>query len=432
MAEAGRNFTLPDIVEFLFPASSAAVINETSVALAYANEARMIAPSSPIGTRLLVLFTPSPTSEDLVAWERTAADDSDTLLALARQHEKLGEKLAAVRCWEKSIAALPSVTSVTELAEFHSKHGDLKKWEETLTDFLKTPELGLEHSVVQTDLAFGFAHIGDWKKAKPYALAAAETYSCRSLGAGSYIAEGLGEWELSEQLVKAEATSYPTYNGAEWYIWCRRTGRGDVKSAEQLAAKYFELPQPHPDETTFIVRGMYDVLQGNLQEARDSFQQALNIKRTFTYTCLAAQLSKELKDEPAAKEVIAAMEQELENPTVKREAEVLTAGKRLLDLVKDGNPSPERVAAIEEALLKLNDEGRKSAVGWCYFIGTELEAAGNKKEAEKYWRRALIDFDRDQILACLAGVKLAKLNGKSRPDDDPLAAKDLWPPLKAK
>lgn len=218
MEEAGRNFTLPDVVEFLFPASTAAVIKEPDVALAYANEARAIAPTSAVGTRLLALFTPSPTSEDLLAWERAAADDADTLQALARQHQKLKETVPAVRCWEKSIAALPSVTSVTELADFHRQQGDLKKWEETLTDFLQTPSYGLEHSHVQDDLALGFAHRGDWTKAKPYALAAAETYSCRSLIVGSYIAEGLGEWDLSEQLVKAESSNYPTNNGAEWYI----------------------------------------------------------------------------------------------------------------------------------------------------------------------------------------------------------------------
>jgi tetratricopeptide (TPR) repeat protein len=432
MTEANRNFTLPDIVEFLFPVSSGATVKEPAIALEYANEARAIAPSSAVGTRLLVLYTPSPTSEDLINWERSAGDDSDTLLGLAQHHKKLGEKVPAVRCWEKSIAALPSVTSVTELAGFYHKEGDLKKWEETLTDFLQKPSLGLEHSVVERELAFGFAQRGDWKKAKPYALSAAETYSCLGLGVGTYITEGLGEWEVSEQLAKAEATSYPTNNGADWYFWCCRTGRGDVKSAEKLAAQYFALPQPHPNDTTYVVRGMYDVLQGNLQDARVNFRQAANIKHTFTYACVIAELSKELKDEPAAKQAITDMENELENPTIERKAEVVTAGKLLLDFVKNGNPSPERVAALEAALLKLGDENRNSAVGWCYFIGTELDAAGNKKEAEKYWRRSLIDATRDQILATFAGAKLAKHSGKSRPDDDPLAAKDMWPPLAAK
>jgi tetratricopeptide (TPR) repeat protein len=434
MKEASPDFTLPGIVEMMFGGGSSANITEPEVALRYANQARAIAPSSPIGTRLLVLFTPSPKAEDLTAWEKTAADDSTTLLGLAQKYAKLDEKEAAIRCWEKSIAALPSVTAVTELAAFHRKQGDLKKWEETLTAFLNTPTLGLEHSVVQQQLAFGFAHTGEWSKAKPYAIAAAQTYSCSSLETGSYIAEGLGEWDLSEQLIRAAATNYPTGKGAEWYIWCRRTGRGDVKAAEPLAEKYFALPQPHPDEVTFLVRGMWELLRGNVGPARDSFLQVLNLKRTFTYTCLVAQLSRELKDETTSTEVFDAMEKDIQNakPDVKRPPDVIAAGRLMVDLVKNGNPTPERVSAIEQYLLKFDEEHRQSSIGWCYIIGAELERAGNKKEAEKYWRRALIDANRDQLLATLAGAKLAKYNHTSRPDDDALAPKDLWPPHKPK
>ena len=60
------------------------------------------------------------------------------LLLYAQHHLKSGNKVAAVRCWEKSIAALPSAQSAIELADFHRNQGDLKKWEETLVNFLKT------------------------------------------------------------------------------------------------------------------------------------------------------------------------------------------------------------------------------------------------------------------------------------------------------
>jgi hypothetical protein len=128
------------------------------------------------------------------------------------------------------------------------------------------------------------------------------------------------------------------------------------------------------------------------------------------------------------------MENEVANPADPklRPPSVDKAGMLLLDLLKNGNPSDERLASIEDALLNLDEEHRNSAVGWCYFIGTELEALGKKKEADKYWRRAIVDVSRHQGLAVLAGDKLAKLNGKSRPNDDSLNADNLWPPLKAK
>jgi hypothetical protein len=147
-------------------------------------------------------------------------------------------------------------------------------------------------------------------------------------------------------------------------------------------------------------------------------------------TFFVAQLSKELKDEAMCSEVIAAMEKEVASPAnpSTRTPTVDAAGSLLLDLLKNGNPTPERISAIETALLKIESSHRISSVGWCYFVGCELDAAGKKKEADKFWRRALIDPGRDNPLAILAGAKLAGHNGTARPNSDPLTADDLWPP----
>jgi hypothetical protein len=179
---------------------------------------------------------------------------------------------------------------------------------------------------------------------------------------------------------------------------------------------------------------MYQIFKGDPKAAREQFQQALQIRPTFTCTCLVAQLSKELKDDATSAKIIAEMEDEVTNPTDggTRTPEVDRAGMLLLDLVKNGNPTPERLAKVDEAFLKIDEDHRASPVAWSYFIGNELESAGKVKEAEKYWRRTLNDATRQQVVATLAGAKLAKHNGTSRPDKDVLEAKDLWPPLKEK
>jgi tetratricopeptide (TPR) repeat protein len=435
MAEASRGFTLPDEIEYLMPGGSSGIRADLDDAAASANEVSKIAPGSPVGVRALIQATKDPTLKDLETWEKDAADDSVSLTTVGREFFKAGREDDAIRCWEKAIEAQPnSLEATTELAACFRKQGDLKNWETTLVEFLKTESVGLEHSVAQQELALGFAHDGDWKKARPYALAAAQTYSERSLNVGSLIMEGLAEWDISEQMAHASATGYPTNEGAGWFIWCRRTGRGDVKSAEQLADQYFQLPHPHPTEESHMLLGLYQQLKGNLQAARDSYLQALAIKRTFTFTCLVAELSKEIKDEGTEAEVLAAMEKEVAQPVDKtvRTPEVDQAGLLLLDLVKNGNPTAERVSAIEDSLLKIDERHRPSAVAWCYFVGNALEAAVQEKEAEKFWRRALIDPDRQPLLATLAGAKLAAHSGTARPDGDALTAADLWPPMKTK
>lgn len=431
MASASHGFTLPEEVEFLMPQAGSGIRIDLENAVQSATEVTKIAPGSPIGIRLLVQATQTPTAEQLVAWEREANEDSLTLTVIGKAQLKAGNEDAAIRCYEKALESLPSsLEAATELAACFRQQGDLKNWEKTLVDFLKTESVGLEHSVVQDDLAVGFVGDGDWKKARPYALAAAQTYSERSLDIGSEVMEGLAEWNISEQLAHASASGYPTNEGARWYIWCKRTGRGDVKNAEQLAAQYFTLPQPHPTVETYMLRGLYQVLKGDLNSGRDAFQQALEMNRNFTFTCLVAQLSRELNDETTRTNVIDAMEKEVALPTGKaaRNAVVDKAGLLLLDLVKNGKPSKEKLKAFDDALGQQDETHHDSTVGWCYFVGNELESAGEEKEAEKYWRRALVDSSNLPMLASLAGAKLAAKNGTSRPDGDVLTAEDLWPP----
>jgi hypothetical protein len=100
----------------------------------------------------------------------------------------------------------------------------------------------------------------------------------------------------------------------------------------------------------------------------------------------------------------------------------------LLELVKSGDPSADRLATLDEALKAADKTRHNTTIGWAYIIGNELEAAGREKEAEKYWRRVLVDPSHPAFFATLSGVKLAKYNGTARPDDDVLTADDLWPP----
>jgi tetratricopeptide (TPR) repeat protein len=427
---AGRDFTLPDFVEYMFPAGPGAVNKGESETKSLGEEVLKIAPGTPIGTRILAQVTPSASDEQLATWEEEANDDSITLFTIAQYHARQGQEDAAVRCWQKAIEALPSSGEATiQLASYYRTHDDLKNWEKTLVDYLQTEDLGLQHSVVEQQLALGLAFQGEWKKAKPYALSSAQTYSCDGLRIGSHITEGLADWKMSEQLMAAASTNYPSSTGAEWYVWCRRNGRGDVKSAELLAAKFFALPQPHPTETSWSDLGQYKLLQGDARAARDAFQQVLSLRRTFGHTCLVAQLSREINDDAARTEAISAMENVAANGGGSNPLtpEVKKAGLLLLDMVKNGNLSAERLMVLDEALRAVDKTRHNSTIGWSYFIGNELEAAGREKDAEKYWRRVLVDPGHPAIYATLSGAKLAKYNGTARPDDDALTSDDLWP-----
>src|SRR5690606_20789468 len=128
-----------------------------------------------------------------------------------------------------------TVENTRQLANLHWSRNDLGKWRATLQRFIdEAPDTSLDHAQMHAQLANGYAHFGEYAKAKPHALEAAQTYSGWGLLCASRICEGLGHWEESEQWVRACCDSYPTSSGYRLYFWCRRTGRGDVDTARGM------------------------------------------------------------------------------------------------------------------------------------------------------------------------------------------------------
>jgi hypothetical protein len=185
---------------------------------------------------------------------------------------------------------------------------------------------------------------------------------------------------------------------------------------------------------THLHRGAYFVLLGDAKSAREAYQEALKIQPSFSGTCMAALLSRELKDETTRIELIAAMEKAVANPQGQnpRTPAIDKAGLLILELMRTGDASPGRIASVEASIAAIDDNDRTTRCAMNFYAGAELEALGQINEAEKFWRRSLVEPIHDRYVSALAGAKLAKLHGTSRPDDDALDETDLWPPLNPK
>jgi tetratricopeptide (TPR) repeat protein len=426
----GRNFTVPGLVEYLFPYGSNMGTYATALATDCAKELQAIAPGSSIGTRILIEASTEPKAEELKAWEEELSDDPTAFSELGERYLKLKDEESAQRCFERSLVILPTSGTTIKLSNLYRDQGDNEKWEKTLSAFLETPDLGLEHAQIQQQLALGLAHRGEWKKAKPHAVVAGETYSAWGLQCASYVCEGLGEWDESEKWIRAACENYPSGCGDGWYRWCKRNGRGDLKAAEALADNYLGMPNPHPTIDTNIHRAAHYVLKGNSETALTFYNQVIFEKRGYVTTCMIADIARQRQDGPARAEVIDLMEKEFAHPAEGnvRIPQLDEVGLLIVDLAKNGNPTPERLAHIDELMLALPYAHREIMTVWSFLIGNELEALGKKEEAEKYWRRCLIQPVRNADYSDLAGAKLAALhNGPARPDDDVLTPADLWP-----
>jgi len=385
-----------------------------------------IAPHSEIAVRFELHTNKDPSTQQLDAWQQELSEDATAFSKLGDSYLKKGDIEKAAACFAKSAAMLPMSATSTKLANIYWET-DFDKWEKPLLDFLTSEDSGLAHSRVHRQLALGYQHYGLWEQSKPHALAAGQTWSATGLQLASENCEALAEWQESEYWVRERSEKYPSYSGEKWYFWCRRTGRGNELDAQAVAQKYFEGEFRRPTRWNYISKGAYHILEQDLPSALQAYQKSQSIKAVFTCSFMIAQLSRQLGNEEARTQVLADIEKAAEDPDHFGK-EVTEVGLAIVELLKTGDDSPEKIGRIEKLLENYDKEVTRSA--FAYFVGAELEALENQEEAEKYWRRAMNLPDRDRVYATLSGSKLAERYGTSRPDNRPLDVSDLWPTRK--
>lgn len=430
MPQAQRNFTLQGMMEFVAGFAANPNAGPPEVLNMLVDELREVAPQWECTTLYGLNWLKTPTPERLQQFEQALKESPIGWAYLAHYYNSLGDTENAARCARRALDVAPLSDATLLLANIYRQQGNWDKWEETLTGFLETPDLGLAHGPALETLALGLAARGQWKRAKGFALQYAQTYSAAGLTVATVITEGLAEWEESEEWVRALSTSYPSNQGLHWYLWCRRTGRGDVDAAKRYAEQFLAGNRLTDRHTAFLAGVFYET-NGNLAKALEAYQVALSAAPSYNFSFKVARLARQTGNDRLRTETLNAAQKiqlEFDDDSPLAERQVVAAGVAVLQLMKTGDCSPERLAKIEQRLSELDASG--FAISACD-LAMELSALGKTEEAEKYWRRCLVTADADWGSATLAGYQLAKLHGKSRPDDDVLDESDLWPPLKA-
>ncbi len=270
-----HDFTMKGRLEYFFSNPSTWNTSTTKISPYYVREFCAIAPHSEISVRYSIHTARKPTIKQLEEWEDKLTVDATAYTKLGNRYHSLNDIERAVRCYEKSLKALPTYETASKLADLYWQK-DFDKWEKALSDFLNSEDLGLQHARAHQKLAYGYAHYGLWHEAKAHAEAAGQTWSAWGLQIASYACEGLAEWEESEHWIREKSQSYPSYSGKEWYYWCRRTGRGDEYQAQLLAKKYFSTEFAKPTRDNQVELGVYHLLEGlalcELRHARSVIQ----------------------------------------------------------------------------------------------------------------------------------------------------------------
>ena len=427
---AHRNFTLLGMLEFAHGYEMRQGPPSGPLADMLSDEVREVAPRSDKFAAWKLAWAQTPTLEQLQEWTTQLKQNSLALFHLAERYRDAGEIAAAIGAAERSVNASSRPDVVVLLAQLYWGKHDYAAWEKALLNYLASAEPSLDAGPLMQELFGGYAELGEWVKGKPYAQRAAQTGSADGLWLYARACEGLALWDESERTMRAASEGYANESAYYWYFWCRRNGRGDVSAAAKLVKENESLFNRRNRTITFY-EGAYHLLNGDSRQAMEAFRIAHAEKATFSCAFYIAQLAREAGDERGRMEVLNAMQKTAMQESLEATPEdraMNAVGLAILQLIKTGDASTERLAKIEKSLANVESITRSS---WAYLLGQELEYLGKHDEAEKYWRRSLTTPSCDMAAVTLAGFALSKRHGTSRPDDDAWDENDLWPPRRS-
>jgi tetratricopeptide (TPR) repeat protein len=205
--------------------------------------------------------------------EKKFADDPIVMSALIDRYMKLEQYKDAERCAESRVRVAPDYASFHRLANIYKADGDMAKWKETLERSLQLPAQGLEDSQVRNQIARYHMGRNEWKEAVVYADQAAESGAAWAMLTASRCHEMVGDWEKSEQMVKAVSERYDN-QAFDWMLWCHRTGRGGSQAADDVARKRFESFGTQAMPVPLEQIGAYYLLRKEPEKALLVFQKA--------------------------------------------------------------------------------------------------------------------------------------------------------------
>ncbi|GAB5404403.1 MAG: hypothetical protein Aurels2KO_26340 [Aureliella sp.] len=341
-------------------------------------------PKSPIRWRYEILYSDIESVDELAEIEDKLGRDAigyrhagAEYWGIYKRTEAEAALTGAIRCLNRSIKLLPDSSTAIRLAKIHWDQGNKQAWESSLQEFLASDveQTGLQPSVIQAHLAYGLADQGRWKEAHEFALLAASTASGSGFLCASATAEGLEDWDESEDWIQALSTNYPSSSGYRWYFWCRRNERGNVESARRIASAYFRAPTKTGKSE--FARGIYCILERRGNEAFEAFQYAAERELPLAAFLAFTFAGNEIQKDEARLEVNRIVESCEQTPESER-----TLEEKMNLLFADlANKSSLSEADIDAYKKQLPEEASQQRNAYAFLLGRLLQLAGETDQA---------------------------------------------------
>jgi tetratricopeptide (TPR) repeat protein len=320
--------------------------------------------------------------------EKSLGHQPPVLRALGKRYLELKRLDDAERCLKAEVELASDFSATRLLAQVYLERGDEKKWQATLEASLKFEDVGLAHEEVRVELARHFMKLGKWDEAEPFAARAAESWASWAMACARDCYEGKRDWEKAELWQQRISERYDGEQ-IEWFFWCKRNQKGNLRGAAALAEQYFKELAPRATAVDDQKRGVFYALTGRPKEALAAFTKGFSREGDPYCGIHVALLALELKDVPARD---AALQQVVEKgPAFRSKGEARTSevllGRAFQDLLAQGEGTRPEPGTFTKILDGASNAGTRANV--TYFIGRFSELRYSAAEAKPYYEQCV-------------------------------------------
>jgi tetratricopeptide (TPR) repeat protein len=337
-----------------------------------------VAPDSPYAMSVLIDHDWDAVKDKVPAWEKIAGDSSTFLSALGRRYSTLKRYADAEKILRRSIAQSADRSAFEQLATNAKAQGDMKGWRTALEDYLAHGEdRGLDHAGVQVEIANYLIGQKRFAEAKEYADPAAESWACWAMECASRCHEGLQEWQEAELWVQRQAERYPDSSWPNWYLFCKRTGKGNLKEAKAWTESYLAANETRPDLANPQMAAYFDWLSGSPKKALDRLTRFLETYPESTFVLDMFLISDQLGEKDRRDAYLEQLCTKLKDKAPKSSI----IGQMMREELADPADHPLDLAAVDRVLESIPQDKRGNTQ---FMVGRYLLNRGKRELAVKY------------------------------------------------
>jgi tetratricopeptide (TPR) repeat protein len=358
-----------------------------------------VSPDAPTA-HAMWLLSPEPFSaEKLAEIEKRYSGHAAVMRSLGTRYSGGNKYADAERVLKQLVKLSPGTTAYQLLAGCFKKQGKADLWKATLDEFINTEPQTLMQDQARCDIAYHLLAQKRHREALEYADRAAESFASWAMLCATECNEAAGEWAKAELWVRRRAERYPS-NVPHWYLWCLRTGKGDLKAARKAG---LDFPEEDLNLTTLIV---VKTAEGDLKGAIKYIEAARQQNPNHPDLRMLLALSHDdLEQKEKRDKVLALSDSKL--PTVG----VLALAPLFQKCLASGENAALDLEVIEQLSNNFRGEPAEKS-RFDYFVGRFLWRRGDVANSRKYLQQCASQLDADPSFRTLAAVLLRTLDEK--------------------